>query len=627
MSGTTTGRRYGVNAGLAIKVPCVTATTANIALAAEQTIDGVAVVENDRVLVKDQSDAVENGVYDVSTGDWRRSPDFDGINDVTEGTLIPVNGGVNNSSTMWKVITSGTIIPGTTSISIVVVSFGLGDTAALNIVDYGADPTGATDSTSAIQDTIDAGESGGRSVFIPAGTYLVSDCLTIETGLKLFGEGMQSVLKVDASVDASTDIICLSPSTTTDDKNTGYILEDFRIEPVSGTPGRYGVSIDITTRALYQSRIKGVRIDQLGNYGIATLPNATPLMDGFFTSTIEECVIYGGIKLDKAGDSLRILRNTLTGTNVGVYVDLWCNTPLVDCFDGGPHGLEIIGNNITCEDGALDVRNAHAGVFSHNVVEVPAGGTLQNSAAISIDGIPTKLTQSFMVINNSYLTTVAGNDVVYFGYCDQCVAKNNYSARVLGSTHYNVSANAVNTRIIDCYAAGGEAKATMLTDAGTSTFWFRTWAGVIDTNQGMNLEQGKEVKIKDSDDEARSILKLETVDDTLKVGFNTTGGTTTEGYLLMYANGVELMRLDPNQVNGGVVIVGQPSFGPGLNPLETAALQVESTTGGIYPPRMTTALRTSITASSFGCIVYDTDANALMVKGVAGWEQVTSAAT
>jgi len=111
MASTITNRRFGVNAGRAIKVPCVVATTAPVTLAGEQTIDGVAVVGDDRVLVKDQADATENGIWNVSTGSWVRAADWNDVNDVGEGTLIAINQGSVNPATIWRVVTTGTISP------------------------------------------------------------------------------------------------------------------------------------------------------------------------------------------------------------------------------------------------------------------------------------------------------------------------------------------------------------------------------------------------------------------------------------------------------------------------------------------------------------------------------------
>jgi len=52
-----------VKQALDIKDSVRAATTANITLSGAQTIDGVSVVAGDRVLVKDQSTASQNGIY------------------------------------------------------------------------------------------------------------------------------------------------------------------------------------------------------------------------------------------------------------------------------------------------------------------------------------------------------------------------------------------------------------------------------------------------------------------------------------------------------------------------------------------------------------------------------------
>lgn len=61
--------------GLDVKASCVVATTTNITLSGAQTIDGVSVVAGDRVLVKNQSTASQNGIYVVAAGAWARSSD------------------------------------------------------------------------------------------------------------------------------------------------------------------------------------------------------------------------------------------------------------------------------------------------------------------------------------------------------------------------------------------------------------------------------------------------------------------------------------------------------------------------------------------------------------------------
>ena len=68
----------GVSQGLDVKESVRAASTGNLTLSGAQMIDGVSVVADDRVLVKDQTDATENGIYIAAAGAWSRAADFDG---------------------------------------------------------------------------------------------------------------------------------------------------------------------------------------------------------------------------------------------------------------------------------------------------------------------------------------------------------------------------------------------------------------------------------------------------------------------------------------------------------------------------------------------------------------------
>lgn len=107
-----------------IKAPCLVATTAAITLSGTQTIDGVAVVAGDRVLVKDQTSSVDNGIYVVDTGAWSRAADCDGPYDLANGTLVKVNSGTANSG-FWYVSGTDPITVGTSAITFGMASTGL----------------------------------------------------------------------------------------------------------------------------------------------------------------------------------------------------------------------------------------------------------------------------------------------------------------------------------------------------------------------------------------------------------------------------------------------------------------------------------------------------------------------
>lgn len=114
---TTIDRRYSVAEGTAVKAPCRVATTANVTLSGLQTIDGVTLVDRDRVLVRNQSTASENGIYEASSGNWQRTKDFDGAYDIVQGTRVYVTSGTTYAGREFVVTASDTITIDSTSIT------------------------------------------------------------------------------------------------------------------------------------------------------------------------------------------------------------------------------------------------------------------------------------------------------------------------------------------------------------------------------------------------------------------------------------------------------------------------------------------------------------------------------
>lgn len=123
---------------LAIKTPVRAATTANITLSGEQTIDGVAVVADDRVLVKDQTDSTENGIYLASTGNWARTADLDSVREAVQGTVVFVNSGTINANSAWKISAANPIEPDTTALTFVQFSPSLSTAIATSLALNGA---------------------------------------------------------------------------------------------------------------------------------------------------------------------------------------------------------------------------------------------------------------------------------------------------------------------------------------------------------------------------------------------------------------------------------------------------------------------------------------------------------
>ena len=124
--------------GLDVKKSVRVATTANLGATyvngagtltnsgsqAALSIDGVTLATNDRVLVKDQSTAAQNGFYKVTavgnvSTNWvlTRTPDADAASELTSGAFTFTEEGTANGDNGYVMSTDGTVTLGTTSIT------------------------------------------------------------------------------------------------------------------------------------------------------------------------------------------------------------------------------------------------------------------------------------------------------------------------------------------------------------------------------------------------------------------------------------------------------------------------------------------------------------------------------
>jgi hypothetical protein len=108
-----------VQQGLDVKQSVRVATTANITLSGLQTIDGVSLAAGDRVLVKNQSNAINNGIYVVAVGAWTRATDANVTANVTAGLFTFVAEGTQNSDSGWILTSDDAITLGTSTLTFV----------------------------------------------------------------------------------------------------------------------------------------------------------------------------------------------------------------------------------------------------------------------------------------------------------------------------------------------------------------------------------------------------------------------------------------------------------------------------------------------------------------------------
>lgn len=105
------------SAGLDPKASVRVATTENVALTGTPSIDGVDIIAGNRVLVKNQTTATQNGIYVAAAGAWARSSDFDQDQEVTAGVFFFVEEGVTNGDAGFVLTTNNQVTIGVSELN------------------------------------------------------------------------------------------------------------------------------------------------------------------------------------------------------------------------------------------------------------------------------------------------------------------------------------------------------------------------------------------------------------------------------------------------------------------------------------------------------------------------------
>lgn len=329
-----TDRLDGISTSTAVKPPCRVATTANITLSGLQTIDGVTVAANDRVLVKDQTDATENGIWRAQSGAWTRALDFNGTRDVVGGTQVSVNSGAVNENSYWRVDGNGVVEVGTDNIafapafiddsaSATFLQAGTGATArtiqeklrdTISAKDFGAVGDGVTDDRAAIAAAVAAAR--GKTVYFPEGNYLINTdggSITLEE-VNLLG---QEVLDgANAVIDQGVNFYITGTTNSPFKLRRGTSIAGFGWyypdQPDSATPIAFPVTIDFdfTNGAVQFVNISNNVV--YNAYRFIDVTDATGNVGHVQITDNYICGINRGIYLRKNLEQFRVTRNNFT---------------------------------------------------------------------------------------------------------------------------------------------------------------------------------------------------------------------------------------------------------------------------------------------------------------------------
>ena len=200
--------------GLDVKASVRAATTAAVTLATAlengDTLDGVTLATGDRILVKNQADGSENGIYVVkASGAPDRAVDANSGADVTSGMFTFVEQGTVNGNSGWVLTTDNPITLGTTALTFAQFSGAGTYTASNGVLLTGTNFTFDPLSTGGLQTA-----AGGGSIKLATNSGAATDANGFAIGA---GNGITvgaNTISVDATVVARKYSTTLSTSAT-----------------------------------------------------------------------------------------------------------------------------------------------------------------------------------------------------------------------------------------------------------------------------------------------------------------------------------------------------------------------------------------------------------------------------
>lgn len=239
---------------------------------------------------------------------------------------------------------------------------------SVSVLDFGADPTGVSDSTAAIQAAINVAASIGGAVFFPSGIYLISSSLTNSAnGVSLIGVNGTAIWNGVTTVYQAGSVIIKKSTMTTDAIiNTGlrFSVHDLALVGQTGNTGD-GISIqngqscviaNVSVAKMGGSGIRlGTKSGSIGNVNGWILNGVTSQYNGSHGVYIYDQSTSGGPNANggtatalnvagNSGDGLHIengVYNTFTGllsqqnTGYGVNVVGAVGLSLYNVFSGG----------------------------------------------------------------------------------------------------------------------------------------------------------------------------------------------------------------------------------------------------------------------------------------------------
>jgi|GEM_PF-1371981 len=352
--------------GIDAKASCLVATTANITLSGTQTIDGVSVSAGQRVLVKDQSAAAQNGIYVCAAGAWSRASDADAWDELVAAFTFIEQGTNNaNSGYICTVTAGGTL--GSTAVTWTQFSGAGQISAGAGMTKTGNTLNVNTASSSRIvvnADDIDLAVTG-----VTAGTY---KSVTVDIYGRVTGGSNPTTLAGYGITDAYTSsyIDSLFGTTTSAAASAAAAATSASNASSSASSAASSAASAAASYDSFDDRYLGAKASDpaVDNDGNALLTGAL-----YWNTTIPEMRVYTGSVWQAASGVVNgtSQRQTYTATAGQTSFSITYNVGYVDVYLNGVK--QLVGTDFTATNGSTVVFAS--GLAAGDIVDMVAYGT------------------------------------------------------------------------------------------------------------------------------------------------------------------------------------------------------------------------------------------------------------
>jgi len=279
----------------------------------------------------------------------------------------------------------------------------------VSVLDFGADSTGATNCYAAVQAALNT----GKSIYFPAGTYLINTTVTPLANQKIFGAGMGQTIINSVAQSAVTNIFTITANNVSITDLTININTNGQTQIRAFT---FGTGTVTTVVGFYMNNVTINGITAVaGNVGFYI--NNCNLSNVYINNSQFKLLLFGFYKGN--GDTSIQLNHNWAGCyftsctdciNINSNVSAWSDVTVTDCFFYNINQYSVSFAGSTC--GRATVTGCHFVTTSVEAIHIEAG-----ASGISIVGNQfsncsnTGVNGNIHIIDGSNNITITGNSI------------------------------------------------------------------------------------------------------------------------------------------------------------------------------------------------------------------------